>query len=307
MPNLSYSVIDAPQVAPPRVSLLASAQEITDNARWQAGLTFEPVGCGPVGGVNVLCPTDETLSAYSSKIIGGESESEVPAPGGVQEYEPYVLWFADSCSTATFMSRDFVGRALARYQANESAFMAFEFSTGNLAVANGLPNFYLQNTEAFDAGFGVAWPVARALGQLQYQIGMGLGFFGRYMIHAPRDVASMWLEFGLIRREGALLLDAYDNIVVADAGYPGGSPEGNPRTTHTAWVYATDPVQVRRDGQVRLLPERDEVMGGAALNRDTNLIEWRVERLVAAYPAGCLHAAIEVDLCETECPDISVG
>ena len=63
-------------------------------------------------------------------------------------------------------------------------------------------------------------------------------------------------------------------------------------------------MQVRRDGQIRLLPNREEVMGGAAMNRDTNLIEWRAERLVAAYPAGCLHASIEVDFCLTECPEI---
>lgn len=305
MPNLSYSVIDAPQVAPPRVSLLASAQIVDDNSRWQAGLTFEPVGCGPQGGWHVLCPTDETPTDY--RVKSSSSSSEGPVVGGVQEYEPYALWFSDSCSTATFMSRDFVGRALARYQANESAFMAFEFAMGQVATAAGSPNFFLSNGDAVDVGGGSAWPAMQALGRLQEQVGQFNGFFGRYMIHAPRDVASAWFAYGLIRREGNLLLDAYDNIVVADAGYTGAGPEGEARTSTTAWVYATDPVQVRLDGQVTLLPNRDEVMGGAALDRDTNFIEWRVERLVAAYPAGCLHTAIQVDLCADSCDEISVS
>jgi hypothetical protein len=300
MPNLSYSVIEAPQVAPPRVSLLASAQEISDGVRWQAGLAFEPIGCGPQGGYNIPCPTSETFTAFRTK-------SGDPADVDVQEYEPYVLWFSDFCSSATFMSRDFAGRAIARYQVNESGFMASEFWSGQVAVAAGSPNFFLQNGDAFDAGLGAAWPLAKALGRLQYSVGREQGFYGRYMIHAPRDIASAWLELGLIRREGVLLLDAFDNIVVADAGYSGDGPEGEPRSVDTAWVYATDPVQVRRDGQIRLLPDREEAMGGAALNRNNNLIEWRAERLVAAYTAGCLHTSIEVDLCGSDCPDIIVS
>lgn len=301
MPNLSYSVIEAPQAAPPRVSLLASAQEISDSSRWQAGLAFEPIGCGNQGGFNLLCPTSETSSQFSTKSV------ELAEGIDVQEYEPYVLWFSDSCSSATFMSRDFVGRALARYQVSESAYMASEFWSGQVAQAAGSPNFYLQNGDANDAGLGVAWPAAKALGRLQYAVGMVQGFYGRYMIHAPRDIASFWLELGLIRREGVLLLDAFDNIVVADGGYSGNGPNGEQRSATSGWVYATDPVQVRRDGQVRLLPDRDEVMGGAALDRSNNFIEWRVERLVAAYPAGCLHASIEVDLCEIDCPEIDAS
>jgi hypothetical protein len=303
MPDLSYTVVEAPQVAPPRVSLLASAQEVNDNARWLSGITFEPVGCGQVGGFAPLCTDSETPSFLASKPT---SSSEFPQEPSIVEYEPYGLWFADVCSTATFQSRNFVERAMARYMANESGYMAYEFWAGSVASALGLPNFYLQNGDATDVGLGSAWPVFQALGRLQVEVGVIGGYYGRYMIHAPRDVVSLWYAAGLIRREGTVLLDAFDNIVVADAGYTGGGPAGEMRSPTTAWIYATDPVQVRRENQVRLLPDRDEVMGGAALNRDTNLIEWRVERMVAAYPAGCLHLSVEVDLCDTECPSIDV-
>lgn len=299
MPDLSYSVIEAPQVAPPRVSLLASAQEVSDNSRWLSGITFEPIGCGPFGGYNPLCVDGDTPSYLAQK--NAPEESVQPA---IVEYEPYGLWFADVCSTATFMSRDFVGRAMARYMANESAYMAAELWGGSVATGAGLPNFFLQNGDAVDAGDGGVWPAVQALGRLQQEVGATGGYYGRYMIHAPRDVASLWYAAGLIRREGTVLLDAYDNIVVADAGYTGDGPDGETRTASTAWVYATDPIQVRRESEVKLLPDRNEVMSGAALDRNVNLIEWRVERMVAAYPSGCLHMSIETDVCATECPEI---
>lgn len=301
MPNNSFSVIEPPRQTPPRVSLLASAEEVNDNTRWQAGITFEPVGCGFSGGQFVGCADSETPSSLTVKSVGGEGGApSVP----VVEYEPYTLWASDQCSPATFQSRDFVDRATARYLATESAFMANEFWDGNVAQGASFPNFYLANGDATDVGSGDVFPVEIGLPVLQNAVGMSGFYFGRYMIHAPRDVASAWYKAGLVRREGALLLDAFDNIVVADGGYPGSGPNGESRTATTAWVYATDPVQVRRDGQIRLLPSREETMGGSALDRDTNLVEWRVERLVAAYTANCLHLAVQVDLCETDCPSL---
>lgn len=299
MPNNSFTVIEPPRQTPPRVSLLASAEEVSDNTRWQAGITFEPVGCGFSGGLFVGCADSGTSSAYTEKVVSGEADgASVP----VVEYEPYTVWASDKCSAATFQSRDFVDRATARYLATESAFMANEFWEGNVADDASFPNFYLSNGDATDVGNGGLFPVEVGLPVLQNAVGSTGGYFGRYMIHAPRDVASVWYKCGLVRREGALLLDAYDNIVVADGGYSGVGPNGEARTDTSAWIYATDPVQVRRDGQIRLLPSQDEAMGGAALDRDTNLIEWRVERLVAAYTANCLHLAVQVDLCETDCP-----
>lgn len=293
MPNNSFTVVTPPKQTPPRVSLLASAEEVSDGSRWQAGITFEPIGCGRTGGVFAECAHGETPSTYTEKT---PDTAEI----SVVEYDPYTAWESDSCSVATFESRDFVDRATTRYLATESAVMAKELWEGNVADAASLPNFYLANGEATSVAGG-ALPVNAGLQVLQQAVGSVGSYFGRHMIHAPRDVASAWYQSGIIRREGALLLDAYDNIVVADGGYSGVGPNGEPRTATTAWIYATDPVQVRRDGQIRLLPSREEAMGGAALNRDNNFVVWRVERLVAAYPAGCLHLAVEVDLCETDC------
>ncbi len=287
MPDLSFAVVDPPALTPPRVGLLASAEEISDDARWTAGLAFDPFACGTQGGYFTACDADGAED-YGSKAFDGESR--------LVEYHPFVAWYGDSCSAATFGSRDFAGRAAAAYVAAESALLAQELWEGNVAQAAGFPNAYLASSDA-DVLPGV-WPAVNGLGVLQAALAEAIP--GRGMIHAPRDVAGLWYLAGAVRREGALLLDAFDNIVVADSGYTGVGPDGEARTDTTAFVYATDQVKVRRDGQVRVLP--DPGAFSAALDRDTNLIEWRAERIVAAYWSGCAHLAIEVDTCSTECP-----
>jgi hypothetical protein len=178
----------------------------------------------------------------------------------------------------------------------ESALMASELWEGSTAQAGGLPNAYFGDGNA-DVVSGV-WPVTQALAVIQRELAEAIP--GRGMIHAPRDVVSLWYHYGGVRREGALLLDPFDNLIVADAGYPGTGPDGEPRTDTTAWVFATDMVQVRRDGQVKVLPDAGDY--AAAMNRDTNFIEWRAERIVAAYWSGCAQIAIEADLCNVDCP-----
>jgi len=291
MPDLSYTVVDPPAVQPPRVSLLASAEEVTDGARWTAGLTFEPFGCGYNGGVFPACVSED--AEYDDKDF--ESEHRVV------EVEPYVAWYGDSCSAATFRSRNFADRASRMFLAAESAIMARELWAGDIASSEGHPTPFLGDGNATTVAVG--YGPSMSLVMLQQALAEAVP--SRGMIHAARDLASLWYESGLVRREGALLLDAFDNIVVADAGYPGTGPEGEGRTLTTSYAYATDLVQVRRDGQVRLLPGDGDF--AAAMNRDTNLIEWRAERMVAAYWSGCAQLVVGVDHCAVECPSEGEG
>lgn len=286
MPDLSYTVVTPPAIQPPRVSLLASAEEVNDGARWTAGVTFEPYGCGHNGGVLPVCVTED--SEYDDKNF--ESEHRVI------EVEPFVAWYGDSCSTATFLSRDFADRASRAFLAAESALIARELWAGDIAASEGFPNPYLGDGNATTVALGYGPSMSLTL--LQQALADLLP--GRGMIHATRDLASLWYESGIIRREGTLLLDAFDNIVVADAGYPGSGPDGENRTLTTSYAYGTDVVQVRRDGQVRLLPGVEDY--AAAMNRDTNLIEWRAERIVMAYWPGCAQVVVGVDHCAVDCP-----
>jgi hypothetical protein len=286
--DLSYITVEGPRSTPPRHSLVASAEEVTDNDRWIAGIAFDAMGCVDYGGAQFYCPP------ASEETPEQDAKDEFP-DSWVIEYQPYTLYAGDRCSPATFRSRDFVGRATAAYEIAESAGMAKELWEGNVAQVAGLPNAYLASPDA-DLISGVFAP-SYGLVALQRELAEVLP--GRAMIHAPRDIASLWYQAGIIRKEGPLLLDAFDNLIVADNGYSGSGPNGDARTDTTAFVYATDPVQIRRDSRISILPNPDDY--AAAMQRNTNLIEWRAERIVAAYWKGCAHLAIEIDLCETEC------
>lgn len=289
MADLSYITVETPRSTPPTHGLLASATEVSDSSRWIAGITFDAMGCVDYGGTHFFCPPEG-----EEGFPVADAKDSFPS-SWVVEYSPYVAYAGDKCSPATFRSRDFVGRATAAYELAESAIMATELWEGNVASAAGLPNAYFADGNA-DVIVGTHSP---AFGLAALQRALGEALPGRGMIHAPRDIASLWYLLGLIRKEGPMLLDAFDNIVVADTGYTGIGPAGEARTDTTAFVYATDPIEIRRDPQITVLPDPGDF--ASAMDRDVNLVEWRAERIVAAYWKGCAQIAVEIDVCETDC------
>ena len=69
-------------------------------------------------------------------------------------------------------------------------------------------------------------------------------------------------------------------------GYDGSDPDGNVDPTgETAWAYATSMVEIKL-GRATLLPGAGEI--AAAIDRSTNLAEWRAERPVAAFSGRML-------------------
>ena len=113
----------------------------------------------------------------------------------------------------------------------------------------------------------------------------------RGMIHAPRQLVSAWSQDGLVRHEGGTILTINDTIVVSGAGYDGSSPDGEPATSGSVWAYATGIVTVRLSPVV-VTPSTIE----QALDRSVNTIEYRAERMAAAYWDSCCLFAAETDL-----------
>lgn len=138
-------------------------------------------------------------------------------------------------------------------------------------------------------------PGLYALAALQEHLAE-VGCGRRGMIHATRNAVTLWHRYGLVRREGPMLLDLYDNVVVPGAGYDGSGPDGEVATAETTWVYATGLLEVRR-GPVTVVPgELAE-----ALDRATNTVEWRAWRPVLVSWDGEVHAGIRMQLCELAC------
>lgn len=276
----------------PRISLRRSAVNDPNAAtdqRWVEGFSFLPAGCGTGQIVSAQCPdSPETKRA-----------DDLP---GIITYVPFGIVASARCSTMGGpLSMDYLQARAAQVLDSVTDFqMEGEFWTGTYAQANGLPNDYLANASTLtDLSSGsTVFPGRTALGALQdYLAGCSGG--GRGMIHATRSTVTMW--FGEanngLRREGNLILDGYDNLIVAGVGYDGSSPDGDiDATGETAWAYATSMVEVKI-GAVD--PITTSV--AQAINRATNDATFRAEKPVAAFWDGCCHAGILVGVCETAC------
>jgi hypothetical protein len=202
-------------------------------------------------------------------------------------YEPFAVEAEDHCSAFGFQAHDYEGRAIRRLRAVESAAIARELWTGELAAAAGnTGNRRLASTTTTDnLTSGGAVAAVRALALLEDGIAQCMDG-GRAMIHVTRGGAAVLAHGGGLRREGNLLLTANDSVVVPDAGYPGTAPDGTAPAAGETWAYATPMVTVRRS--------KPTVIPGSlaeAIDKNLNTIAYKAEELAAVTFDCCAFAA----------------
>lgn len=282
--------VRAPSPLAPTVGLLGTVRPISEpDPHFEGGITFVPEGCMPVGTADAFCgdPLTREASDFAAVV------SSVPA----------LAWTAGVCSTLGGIPRaELGGRIAANLDRVIGKQVEAELWTGahatgvavdNLYLAGGSPGFVNLSPDPSDVS-----PGAYALAALQAFLA-DCADAGRGMIHASRNVVTMWQERNLLRRDGTVILDLYDNFVVAGAGYPGTDPDGDEDTTgETSWAYATGLVDVRL-GAVQYLPALDDI--AAALDRGRNDLTYVVQRAFSATWDGCCHAGVRVGVCETCC------
>lgn len=282
----------APQAAPPLISLLSSADVIPEaEGRWESGITYETEVCG-----------DEATGAFAPCDAGSltfTSNSSTP------ELEPFGIFAGDKCSSWGLYSRDWQGRARRKLAACESAKIASELWRGDIARDQGWTNPFFADDTQTDILSDTSLTPLDAFACLEQSLAE-CNCGSRGMIHATPQVVTHWANLNLIDREevniagrGRLtrLVSKLGTIVVPDAGYDGsgpGDPNPLPAASGAVWAYATSMIHIRLS-PVMVVPEEH----AQALNRQTNLLEYRAERLVVAG-FDCCAAAIPVaiDLCE---------
>jgi len=282
----AVSPLGSPQA--PRVGLIASARVEQPPARpaaasdsdpvtrWEAGFAWEPVNVCTGGGVADPCGTDALTASDSLD---------------QQEYNPVLLWKADKCTSKGRVPRDPVARVRQALTACTSKLLAGELWEGTLAVAKGFPNRFLADPEANTLTDGA---VSEASAIACLEEGLAACSCGTGMIHVTPGMMIRIADHGLIERFGNVFRTANDTIVVADAGYTGTGPEGQPASNGSVWAYATDMVDVRL-GPIVTYPDSD----AAAMTIGTapdNTLTYRAQRLAAATWDGCCHLAVEVDI-----------
>ena len=208
----------------------------------------------------------------------------------MRQYRPWATVAGDECAPFGFEARDFEARALRLLESCESRLIESELWTGAIAATAGFPNAYFEDGNATEVyPEAVAIPFANTLAEIE-QAACDCTC-GPIFVHAQRRVAEAWVAAGLLRREGNRLLTLLDNVVVPGCGYSGVRPDETAADGDASYIYATGPVQLLRSSP-RVIPDSmDE-----ALNRTTNLVQYRVERTVAAIWSGCCQLGLSVDL-----------
>lgn len=264
------------------VATCEAAGLLVDNdGPWVKGFGVEPEGCvGDNSAVYDPCDTSTTRT-----VSRDNQSAEI-------DWDPVELTTGDVCSAFSSDARDARGRAERTLAACESKLLAGELWAGTQAAASSLPNRFLADVANVDI-VTEAGPVAPETGLACLEQALAeCACGGRGMIHATPQAVSTWAQLDLVARQGPLMLSPNDHYIVADAGYPGTSPDGEtPDMIDSVWAYATGLVQVRR-APVQVVPDDDS----DAVDRTNNVITFRASRLASAWWDGCCHAGARLSI-----------
>lgn len=264
--------VDAPQARPPKQGIIAAAPIIDDAEFRFAGFRFLPERCADGGRLAIECEGDTSQMQLASNpaIVTGDS---------------MLVYTGDSCSTLGVLGIDLVDRATRHVSIVQSFQIAAELWDGSL----NLDALSLADPAADDLSSGAVSAIA-AIGMVDWGIGrVTQGQQG--MVHmTPQILAQLALGNGPLRREGGLWLTPMDNIVVADAGYSGNGPDGQPAGA-SQWIYGTTMIYLRL-GKIETIPETP----AQAIDRSVNTIEYWGWRPAAWEWDECGHVAAEVNI-----------
>lgn len=286
--NAIFSVVKAPEAKPPVSGLLAclaGTEYLIDDSgtetepgfdgrvtsfenRWMGGVAYAPEQMGTPPAVSDPCSQAFNMDA--------------PANLAQVQAMPFVCWAGDTCSSFGWEARDFKGRATRALLAGESYQIAKEFWGGAQAQSSGWPNNYLTEPALLNVVATTAQTPSAALNLLEQAIADTSG--GQQgMIHCTRQLGSALSELGnTFHTLNGLTVTYTGTVICMDAGYPGTGPTAHSLGGSVQWAYATLMPTVRRS-PIDVVPGTlDE-----AMNRSTNLITWRAERLAVVTVPPC--------------------
>jgi hypothetical protein len=270
------AVVDPPPLTAPPHSLLRAADTTRDaDPDWEKGLQYVPEA--PGGYV--------ARASWCSDAAAADVEHLTTVPDTV-DYEPWEAEFRDPCElTVGYRAEEVTARLRRVADASESFVIARELWTGEVARAFGLPNAYLANGPTVVS----AGPVSpkRGIGLLEAAVGEAL-MGQQATFHVSRAARPYFYE---LVKVGNLLYTNLDNLIVADAGYPGTPPDGEAAADGVAWIYATGQVVIRRSPLMMFASADAEVVDPANNRRYR-----RASKLVAATCDPAVLFAVPVTL-----------
>lgn len=271
-------------LARPRMGLYAAAAvtESPAGVRWANGLTWLPE----------LIP--DGTNAFGARELSCTTASITPnTSSATQEADPFMVYAYDRCSKFEDAGdpRDWQGRARRLLEATQSFSIAKEFWSGAITSAQSLQNTWLSKTGVSLATSSALAP-EKALAKLDKAIATNLSN-GRGMIHCTVEVLDRLSVNGAIRREGTQWLTAFDNIMVADAGYSG---DRDGQSTTEEWMIATTLVEIYVGPILPVTGEFNYDADGVFDRTVNDVVVWAQRDVMVMHEPSLLWHAAQVDL-----------
>lgn len=267
-----------PTPDPARFGLFSVANMVTDpTMRYEAGLEWEPIACGPGGIVTMICPPDPDVRE-GIPLVARDGEDLVTVL-------PFAVTGSYLCSAFSRPMEEAENRARQHLAVGEERAAEFAIATGD---PDNEPTF-AGATDLTPAGGAVG--VKAGFGLLEAHLGANYGGVG--VIHAPRLVAPVASSEGLTDRVGQRIETQVGTMVAFGGGYDLANigPDGNTPPEGNAWLYVTSRPQIRRS-EVWITPDEDQRPNIA--NNDVEIFAQRI------YSVGweCVTAAVQVEVYE---------
>lgn len=213
--------------------------------------------------------TGESFDPCSTGTFRVKNDGQTPP---LPIFAAFTAYLPETCTSSRIVSPDyFRARAQLAFAAVESAIYEDVLATGGALNGSGQP--YMGDSNLVVLGGGPVSPL-EGLALLEDAIG---ATHRSGMIHVtPATLVSLMFFGEVIHTVGNSLASTYGDNVVVGNGYIGVIPDThNAALTSTqAWAFATGPVQVRREPNIRIYP--DELY--QALDRAENIVTYRAER-----------------------------
>ena len=236
--------------------------------------------------------------------VGVGTKTIVAGPG-VVTWDPYIIWVGDQCTTLGTDPADIEARAIRHLEAQTSHLIETILWTNQVDSADfggSHPNVSLSDASIFPVDPAGGTPITIGLGlytpeppvsAFKTMIEALTDALGgtRGMIHVERRLLPFLSYYQLAVQSGQRLVTTLgDHIIVPGTGYTGSNPEEEAAGDNYSWIYGTSMVDVLLS---KIVVDTD--LPGA-VNRSTNLIEYRAERMALAHWDRAIHIGISVCL-----------
>lgn len=246
-----------PALEPLRFGLYSVSNMPTPTGRWDLGIEYEQLA----GGRAALRPSS-CVDEYSTQVELRQGET-------TREGIPFVVVGSYECGSASRPIEEAEERARLHLAAGEERAVEFAIATG---VMGNAPTF--QGATDLTPVPGTPVTIEHAIALIESAQSATYASVGA--IHAPRRVAALADDAGIVARYGQHLETLIGTYVAFGGGYDLANvgPTGQPPAAGGTWVYGTGRPTIRR-GEVFTQPDDEHY-----LDRDSNIVAIMAQRTV---------------------------